>query len=188
MNFHTWHELAGFAPVRYYSTADTPNLVRVLHGKCTYEKDIPPAHCPPVVWTPRPAQKYSSREEAGRTAYNLSETHHRRATQRQRNRNHDNHNHESRQASSNNSRGKFYPYKNASASNKPPYIIIGDVRQRNAPHAAGHPKSTPQLAKSASMRNIADVVNGWVSPSRYPKTELKRTKRYAHCHFAHSSR
>ena len=46
----------------------------------------------------------------------------------------------------------------------------------------------PQLPKSSSMRTPADVVNGWVSPNRYRKTEMRRAKRYAHCHFAHSSR
>ena len=38
------------------------------------------------------------------------------------------------------------------------------------------------------MGQPVEVVNGWVSPTRYRKTEMRRAKRYAHCHFAHSSR
>ena len=43
----------------YYSSADTPHQVRVLHWKCIYDKDIPPAHCPAVVRTPSPAIQHT---------------------------------------------------------------------------------------------------------------------------------
>ena len=64
-----------------------------------------------------------------------------------------------------------------------------DVRREKKRHAPPTNRNLrPQLPKSSSMRNPADVVNGWVSPNRYRKTGRRRAKRYAHCHFAHSSR
>ena len=51
-----------------------------------------------------------------------------------------------------------------------------------------HANSKPQMPKSGSKQNNADLVNGWVSPSRYKKTQMRSAKRYAHCHLAHSSR
>ena len=49
-------------------------------------------------------------------------------------------------------------------------------------------KSRPQMPKSGSEQNTTNLVDGWVSSSRYKKTEMKRAKRYAHCHLAHSIR
>ena len=59
-----------------------------------------------------------------------------------------------------------------------------EIRHRQKPNA----NSRPQMAKSGSKQNTADLVDGWVSPSRYKKTEMRRAKRYAHCHLAHSNR
>jgi hypothetical protein len=63
------------------------------------------------------------------------------------------------------------------------------ARDKKTGHAMpAKDKFRPQLRKSASMRNTADVVNGWAPPHRHRETEMRRAKRYAHCHFAHSNR
>ena len=63
------------------------------------------------------------------------------------------------------------------------------ARDKKAGHAMpAKDKFRPQLWKSASMRNTADVVNDWAPLNRKRKTEMRRPKCYAHCHFAHSIR
>ena len=44
------------------------------------------------------------------------------------------------------------------------------------------------MPKSGSEQNTADLVDGWASRSRYKKNEMRRAKRYAHCHLARSNR
>ena len=56
-----------------------------------------------------------------------------------------------------------------------------DVRREKTRHTPPTDLNLrPQRPKSASMRNPADVVNGWVSRNRYRETTMRLAKRYAH--------